>query len=192
MVSPKFDFAKKSAFLLADAPPAPKKLLSTRFPSINHILVYSYAEALDSLLDFTDPDKDAKVVSTLYVKLFAHTAKHMIHKYNRHKSGEFRFKIWGYYDFMQKQGKNYSYVEYPRTEDLCSLKREVMNRTPIKVKSEEMDRALQNINENSSNDFKDYYLGEFQPDFEQAHLFWTVMINFMSTVKESQEKLENN
>ena len=59
-----------------------------------------------------------------------------------------------------------------------------MNRTIIKVKNEDMDLALSNINENSSNDFKEYYMGEFQPDFELAHMFWTIMIDYMQTLSE--------
>lgn len=183
MSSPKYEFVKKLSFFLQDSPPTPTKNLSIRFPPINHLLAYNYAQTLDKVLDFSDPDQDAKVVSTLYVKLFAHTAKHLIHKYNRHGSGTYRFKIWGLYDFYNKQGKVYPYVEYPRTEDLCSLKREVMNRTSIKVKDELMDRALQNINENAGNDFKKYYMAEFQNDFDFAHLFWTVMVDYMENVR---------
>lgn len=186
MAASKFDLIKKSAFLLYDAPLVPKKYYSNTFPAINHLLAHSYAEVLEPLLDFSNPDKDAKSVSYLYTKLFSHTAKHMIHKYNRHKSGTYKLKCWGLYDFTNKQGKVYPYVEYPRTEDLCTLKREVMNRTSIKVKDEEMDLALSNINEKASNDFVQYYMGDFQLDFEQAHLFWNIMIDYMATMRESE------
>ena len=187
----KIDLVKKSAFLLADTPLIPKKHLGNRFPAINHLLAHSYAEILEPLLDFSSPDKDAKSVSYLYVKLFSHTAKHMIHKYNRQRTGTYRLKCWGLYDFVNKQGKLYPYVEYPRTEDLCSLKREVMNRTTIKVNNEEMDMALSNINEKAADDFTEYYMSDFQIDFEYAHMFWNIMTDYMITVREADQATQD-
>lgn len=193
MGSSKYEIIKKCAFLLNDIPPLPKKAHKTRFPSINHILAYNFASVLEPMLDFTNPDSDGKILSLLYSKMFAHTAKHLIHKYNRQGQGFYKYRMWAINDFIKNEGKIFSYVEYPRMEDLISLKREVMNRTPIKVKNLDLDQALENLNMGAFNDFHAYSMLDFQKDFELAHFFWNIMIDYMVTVREKPlEKASEN
>jgi hypothetical protein len=192
MMIRKIDLVQRSAFLLFDAPPDPPRAHNRRFPPINHILAHNYAKALEPLLISPHEEATAKIVSLLYVKLFSHTAKHLIHKYNRHKSGFYKFKIWGLYDFHRKEGKVFPYVEYPRMEDLVSLKREVMNRTTIKVKDMEMDKALENMNFGALDEFKEYSMLEFFKDLELGHLFWNVMIDYMLTIRDREQIKQEN
>lgn len=184
----KYDLVKKSLFLLNDAPVLAKKIHKQTFPSINHILAYNYALALEPILDFNYPDRDAKVQGLLYLKLVSHTAKHLIHKYKRYPGGLCQYKIWAVNEFITEAGRNFAYVEYPRIEDLFALKREVMNRTPIKVKNTDLDTALDSLAKGALNDFASYTIMEFHKDFEMVNFFWEIMINYMNVVRAKAEK----
>ena len=183
----KYDLVKKCEFLLYDAPELGKKPHKSTFPAINHLLAHSYALAVEPLLIFTYPERDAKIASLLYSKLVSHTAKHLIHKYKRYPGGYCQYKIWAIDDFNTETGKNFVYVEYPRMDDLVALKREVMNRTPIKVKNLELDKALDNLNTGAFNDFSNYTMLEFHKDFEMVHFFWEIMINYINVVRTKEQ-----
>lgn len=182
----KYDIVKKCSFLATDSILLPERLHRAAYPAVNHVLAYNYAVVLEPLLCFEFPDRDAKPASLIYLKMFCHTAKHMLHKYNRNTAGTCKYRVWGISDFNTEKTKLSRYVEYPRIEDMLTLKREVMNRTPIKVNNYDLDVALNNINLKALGELAEYSMMEFHKDFELANFFWGIMIDYMLTVREKE------
>ena len=196
----KYEIARKCEFLVKDAPMIARKMHKNALPAVNHFLAYQYAVAVEPLLDFAYPERNAKAESLLYLKMVTHTAKHLLHKYKRHPEGIYKYSAWGVEVFNMGAGKNFTYVEFPRMEDLFSLKREIMSRTPIKVKNPDLDKALDSLNGGVLSEYTTYTMMEFHKDFELVHSFWEVMINFMiaernkaqTTVKEGNNTVVDN
>ena len=75
-------------------------------------------------------------------------------------------------------------------DDLVALKREIMNQTRIKIKNEDLDKALDNLNDGALNELTNYTMLEFEKDFEMVNSFWDIMINFMNAVRQEKNGSE--
>lgn len=96
------------------------------------------------------------------------------------------YKAWGISDFYTGDGKFFPYVEYPATEDLVALRKEVTNQTPIKLKDDTIDKALDSLNDGALIDSSDYTIMDFEKDFELVNYFWEIMIDYMKRVRTVQ------
>ena len=169
--------------LLTDLIPESASQSKKSLPANNHLLALSYAHTLDLLLSTpSHPTDIAKPHYTLYHRLLLHSSRHMLHKYKRGgESKRFQYKCWGIADFEGNEGKWFSYLEYPLTEDLFALKREVTIRTKIgKLVDEKVDDALDNITDAAMRPHTAFTRKDFSDDFEAALPYLQLLCDYVT------------
>lgn len=111
-----------------------------------------------------------------------HSSRHVLHKYKRGgESKRFQYKCWGIADFEGNEGKWYSYLEYPLTEDLFALKREVTIRTKIgKLVDEKVDDALDNITDAAMKPYTAFSMKDFNEDLETSRVYLELLCDYVT------------
>jgi hypothetical protein len=182
------NFAKRIAFFLKDEPLAKSKNIKYAYPGVNHKLAFRYAEALDKLLDWSRLDAEAKPVSLVYLKMVAHSFKHVLHKYKRNKSNLPTHRVFAYDDFHLGEGKSVSYFNYPLIEDLVTLKKEIGRLTEFKIDvfNEVEDKHLELLCIGSLSDLSLYSFREFKRDFEVVNILWEDVVAFAKERSDDQ------
>ena len=102
-----YNFTKTCEFLLLDSPIPRYRKDKYNYPAINHVFAYNYAKFVDSMLNFSDPDKEAKPLALGYHKLVSHTLKHILHKYKRFQNKPQQYKVWAVCDYYTREGRFY-------------------------------------------------------------------------------------
>ena len=180
-------FTRTLNFFLNDQPLKLTVHQKYAYPAVNHELAYRHAEVLDRILDWSQPDSEAKAVGLVYHKMLSHTFKHVLHKYKNIKAIAPTHRVFAINDFFTCDGENVSYCDYPLTEDLVTLKREVGRLTNFKIDvfNELQDKHLQLLGMGALNDLGLYSYREFKRDFDEVNQFWEDVVEF---AKENHEK----
>lgn len=184
-----YNFAKICEILIHDAPLVQGTHNKYSYPAINHEYAYKYSLLLDKYLDFSDEQTEAKPLALMYHKMVGHTFKHILHKYKRTSIKNTQYRLWTVYDFHTNQGKYMSYSDYPMTEDICALKKEVGRITPAKIDTfdDDLDKHLDGLNIGALCDLTLYKNWEFKKDFEAINEVWNDMIRFVTKMNEGNE-----
>jgi hypothetical protein len=182
-----YHFAKTCEFLASDSLLLRPSHFKHVFPVHNHIFAVNYARILDSQLDFFA--QESKATGFLFHKMISHTFKHIIHKYKRTKSLTQIQRVWAVTDFHTSEGKHLSYVDYPMTDDLVALRKEIGRLTSAKIDTynEEQDKALEGLNIGALCDLSLYSSIEFKQDFEVVHEMWLDLLRFVQEQMEQRE-----
>lgn len=182
-----YNLAKTCEFLKNDAPLLPKIMHKSTLPGHNHLFVYEYAKTLDKVLDLKSSLKEAKPQGLLFQRLIAHTSKHLLHKYKRNPLDSFQYRMATISDFNTYKEINLNYVEFPLTEDLVALKKQINQRTPLKVKDLDYDTALDELCNAVLTDNESYSTHKFKNHFILLHKYWLILIDFMQSQREDYE-----
>ena len=168
--------------LATDVVVVPTNVHKKALPANNGLLALSFAQALDKLLDGdTSETQPAKPHYLLYHRLLLHSSRHIIHKYKRGgESQRFQYKCWGIHNFESNEGRWFTYMEYPLTEDLYALKREVIVRTKIgKLTDEKMDDALDSVTDTALKPGIDPTLKDFLLDCNLTTPYLEILVNYV-------------
>ena len=182
-----YQFTRALNFFLHDKPLKVTVHQKYAYPAVNHELAYRYAEVLDRILDWSQPDSEAKSVGHVYHKMLSHTFKHVLHKYKNIKGIAPTHRVFAINDFFSCDGEHVSYCDYPLTDDLVTLKRELGRLTNFKVDAfnEVQDKHLQLLGMGAINDLCLYSYREFKRDFDEVNQLWEDIVAF---AKENHEK----
>ncbi|CAG9328820.1 unnamed protein product [Blepharisma stoltei] len=183
-----FNLAKTCEFLLHDAPIPPKIPHKQMLPGVNHILAYNFANALDICIDFTSPLKEAKPQGLIFHRMLSHTCKHLLHKYKRDADKAYQYKVKSIEDFDTYKSRNVTYVEYPLTDDLIAMRKEINHRTPLKIRDLELNKALDELCEGALSYNSSYSTHTFKDHFLYLHTYWLRLIEFMKEEKKKREE----
>ena len=175
-----YNFVKACEFLALDGMKMRPSHYKYVYPVINHLFAIKYAQVLDGVIDFSDPEREAKPISLIFHKMVSHTFKHILHKYKRVQSLSQIQRAWTVRDFHTSEGKHENYIDYPLAEDLVALKKEIgrITRAKIDVYNEEHDIALDGLNIGALCDLSLYKTKEFKKDFDVVHELWLDLLRF--------------
>lgn len=182
-----FSFAKVCEVLLKDLPKTNGYHNKYLYPANNHIFAYNYSVVLDSVIDFGEPEKQVKSTALMYHKMISHTLKHILHNYKRRTALRVQYRVWAVCDYHTGEGKYVNYYDYPITEDLIAVKKEIARLTKMNVDGfdEKLDMHLDSLNIGALCDLSLYTNKEFKEDFTVVNEFWMDSIGF---IRESNEK----
>ncbi|CAG9332206.1 unnamed protein product [Blepharisma stoltei] len=179
--------AEKCRFLFQDSALSVNLPQVAPMPSNNNFLAYYYAETLDKILDFSIKDQDCTCQALIFQRMMAHTCKHVLHKYKRVIDAQKEYKFFA---IDGKTNTRYceKYREYPITQDITALKREVILRTSIVYNDEKLETSLRNIFNAVMGISTLYPMAQFQEDFASSIDFWNCVVEYMK----NQKDLKNN
>jgi hypothetical protein len=184
-------FSKTCGFFLRDKPLFKTKHQKYAYPATNHLLAYHYASTLDQVLSWSNLDKESKPVSQIYHKMLVYTFRHILHKYKRIKNEAQTHKVHVIQDFYTGESTHINYCDYPLTEDLAALKKELGRLTPARIDSfnEVEDKHLDYLNIGALSDFSLYSFREFKRDFDVVNEMWLDLVMFAKEKHESEQVL---